>query len=81
MADLIDRAKLIGALEDLKQGWAVADDVLDAAIEVVKAQPPGNVKPSTFLDWRAEATAKEQRRRTATLHLIEERSESGLLEE
>lgn len=83
MADLIDRAKLLRDLEKLKQGWAVADRVMDLVFEVVKAQPGGNVKPPTFLDWRSAATEKEKKRRDdmMVLHDIIEHTNSGLLEE
>lgn len=81
MADMIDRTKLLEDLESLRQGWAVADRVMDLVLDIVKAQPNGKVKTPTFLDWRTEATEKEQRRRAATLHLVEDRTESGLLEE
>lgn len=84
MADLIDRAKLLTDLEALRQGWAVADRVLDLAIDIVKAQPDGNVKTPTFLDWRSEAMKKAQKpKNDAMLAMIDivEHTHSGLLEE
>ncbi len=83
MADLIDRAKLLTDLETLRQGWAVADRVLDLAIEIIKAQPDGKVKAPSFLDWRGAATEREQRRRGESIALIDyiEHTTSGLLEE
>lgn len=83
MADLIDRAKLLEELERLRQGWAVADRVLDLAIDIVKAQPAGNVKTPTFLDWRTAAADKEKKRRESLIPIYDiiEHTESGLLEE
>lgn len=83
MADLIDRAKLLDDLESLRQGWAVADRVLDLAIDIVKAQPAGNVKTPTFLDWRGAATEKERKRRESLIPIYDiiEHTTSGLLEE
>lgn len=83
MADLIDRAKLLEDLERLRQGWAVADRVLDLAIDIVKAQPAGNVKTPTFLDWRSVATDKEKKRRESLIPIYDiiEHTDSGLLEE
>lgn len=81
--DLIDRAKLLEDLEALRQGWAVADQVLDLAIDIVKAQPNGKVKTPTFLDWRTAAADKEKRRRESLIPIIDiiEHTTSGLLEE
>lgn len=83
MADMIDRTKLLEDLEKLKQGWAVADRVMDLVFEVVKAQPGGNVKPPTFLDWRSAATEKEKKKRDDMMALYDiiEHTNSGLLEE
>ena len=83
MADLIDRAKLLEALEGLRQGWAVADRVMELVFDIVKAHPGGKVKPPTFLDWRTSATEKEQKRRDdmIALHDIIEHTHSGLLED
>lgn len=83
MADLIDRTKLLDDLERLRQGWAVADRVLDMAIDIVKAQPNGNVKTPTFLDWRTAAAEKEAKRKAALIPIYDiiEHTESGLLEE
>lgn len=83
MADLIDRAKLLSDLEQLRQGWAVADRVLDLAIDIVKAQPDGNVKTPTFLEWRGEAMEREKKRRDSMIPLYDiiEHQISGLLEE
>ena len=83
MADLIDRTKLLEDLEKLKQGWAVADRVMDLVFEVVKSQPGGNIKPPTFLDWRSAATEKEKKKRDDLMALYDyiEHTNSGLLEE
>lgn len=83
MADLIDRTKLLTDLETLRQGWHVADRVLDLAIDIVKAQPDGNVKAPTFLDWRTAAADKEKKRRESLIPIIDiiEHTHSGLLEE
>lgn len=83
MADLIDRTKLLTDLETLRQGWHVADHVLDLAIDIVKAQPDGAVKQATFLDWRSAATEKEKKRKAAMISLYDiiEHTDSGLLEE
>lgn len=84
MADLIDRAKLLADLEVLRQGWHVADRVLDLAINIVKAQPDGNVKAPTFLDWRGEAMRKAQKQKNdAMIAMYDyiEHTHSGLLEE
>ena len=83
MADLIDRAKLLTDLETLRQGWHVADRVLDLVVDIVKAQPDGNVKTPTFLDWRSAAAEKEKKRRDSMIALTDyiEHTHSGLLEE
>lgn len=83
MADLIDRTKLLNDLEVLRQGWHVADHVLDLAIDIVKAQPDGKVKAPTFLDWRWEKAEKEKKKRDdmIALHDIIEHTHSGLLED
>jgi hypothetical protein len=83
MADLIDRDKLIGDLEKLRQGCAVADRVLDLAIDKVKAQPAAEVKKETFLDWRTAAADKEKKRRESLIPIYDiiEHTHSGLLEE
>jgi hypothetical protein len=83
MPDLIDRGKLIDALEALKKGWAVADRVLERVIELVKAQPAAGVKKETFLDWRSAAADKEKKRKAALIPIYDiiEHTESGLLEE
>lgn len=66
MADLIDRAKLIGDLELLKirLGDIIFSFVVDRVIEQVKAQPAANVKADNI----------------AIIDIIEH-TESGLLEE
>lgn len=83
MEDLIDRRKLLKDLETLRQGWHVADRVLDLAIDIVKAQPDGNVKPPTFLDWRTAKADKEKKRRESLIPMYDiiEHTTSGLLEE
>ena len=83
MEDLIDRCKLLADLEVLRQGWAVADRVLDLAIDIVKAQPDGKVKTPTFLDWRTEKADKEKKRRESMtpIYDIIEHTTSGLLED
>ena len=83
MEDLIDRTKLLAELEKLRQGWHVADRVLDLAIDIVKAQPDGKVKVPTFLDWRSAAAEKEKKRRDSMIPLYDiiEHTHSGLLEE
>lgn len=83
MDEMISRAKLLADLETLRQGWAVADHVLDLAIGIVKAQPTGKVKAPTFLDWRSAATEKEKKRRDNMIALYDviEHTESGLLED
>ena len=83
MDEMISRAKLLADLETLRQGWAVADHVLDLAIDIVKAQPTGKVKAPTFLDWRSAATEKEKKRRDNMIALYDviEHTESGLLED
>ena len=83
MADMIDRTKLLEDLERLRQGWAVADRVMDLVLDIVKAQPNGKVKTPTFLDWRTAATEREKKRRDDMLALYDviEHTESGLLED
>ena len=83
MEDYIDRRKLLKDLEVLRQGWHVADHVLDLVVDIVKAQPNEKVKTPTFLDWRGAATEREKRRREENLALIDyvEHTTSGLLED
>ena len=84
MDDLISRQKLLNDLEVLRQGWHVADRVLDLAIDIVKAQPSGNVKVPTFLDWRGEAMRKAKKHKNdAMIAMYDyiEHTSSGLLEE
>ena len=83
MEDLIDRNKLLTDLEALRQGWAVADHVLDLAVNIVKAQPGGKVKTPTFLAWRTEKADKEKKRRESLIPIYDiiEHTTSGLLEE
>ena len=83
MADMIDRTKLLEDLEKLKQGWAVADRVMDLVFEIVKAQPGEKVKTPTFLEWRTAATEKEKKKRDDMMALYDiiEHTHSGLLED
>ena len=82
--EFIDRRKLLTDLEALRQGWAVADRVLDLAIDIVKAQPAGKVKTPTFLDWRSVKTETAKKHRNdamIAMYDFIEHTTSGLLEE
>ena len=84
MEDMIDRRKLLKDLETLRQGWHVADHVLDLVLDIVKAQPGGKVKTPTFLDWRSvktETAKKHRNEAMIAMYDFIEHTTSGLLEE